>query len=259
MNKGFELAVARDLEDLGRKGADLFAQIVCDAAQSKDRVAVALAGGNTPRRLYEHLAKGETLRAIPWRRVHLFWGDERCVPPDDPESNYRTAHDSFISRVSIPTENVHRMPGENPDPSAAAEDYEASLHRFFISSVQEWPRFDLVLLGIGTDGHTASLFPASPVLSENRSWVAAPYIKKLKAHRLTLTLPVLNHAAQLLFLVSGSEKAAVMKEILPDERQPVHLPFQMIRPHRGNRTFLLDQEAAGLVDSSKWPSRKETA
>jgi len=246
-----EIVIARDLDDLHRQAAEFVTRYIMNRARPGNRVAIALSGGTTPRGLYERLA-GENLRhKIPWSRVHLFWGDERCVPPENPESNYRTADESLISRVPIPLENIHRMPGEKTDPQKAADAYERTLRDFFRTAPGEWPAFDLALLGVGSDGHTASLFPGSPVLEETRRWVAAPYVEKLKAHRLTLTLPVFNHADQVIFLAAGREKAPVMREWVSQENRTARFPFEMIRPLSGRLLFLLDREAAGSMNPSE--------
>lgn len=250
MDTGFEITVARDFEDLTEQASDLISQSITNQTRVRDRVTVVLSGGSTPRRLYERLARGDVVAKIPWGRVHLFWGDERCGPPEDPKSNYRMAYESLIRWIPIPPENIHRMPFDLPDPERAAEEYEASLRRFFGPSEGEWPRFDVVLLGVGPDGHTASLFPNSPVLGERKRWVAAVYVEKLKNHRLTLTVPVFNHAAQVIFLVAGKEKARVMKTLRPAEPKRVRFPYQLIRPHTGRLTFLLDREAAGSLQPS---------
>lgn len=251
LNKKTEVVIADDLEALSEKAAVFVAGWIADRAKVKNRVAFALAGGTTPKGLYVRLASENFRHKIPWNQVHLFWGDERCVPPEDPESNYFLAYEALISRVPIPPENVHRMPGEKADPGKAADEYEQMLRDFFRPSTGEWPTFDLVLLGIGSDGHTASLFPGSSVLEKTQRWVAAPYIEKLKSYRLTLTPPVFNHASQVIFLVSGKEKSQVMKESQVISHTQACFPFQLIRPHNGRLIFLLDRDAAGLIHDSE--------
>ncbi len=250
-NKRFEIIVAKDLEDLGQKSAGWVAQYVLNAAKVKDRVAIVLSGGMTPRGLYERLAGEKFQRLIPWRQVHLFWGDERCVSPGHLESNYRLAYETFISRVPIPSQNVHPMPGANPNPERAAEEYEKLLRQFFGFSERRrrggWPQFDLVILGVGLDGHTASLFPMSSVLREKKRWVAAPFVAKLRTHRLTLTPPIFNHAAQVIFLVSGKEKAVVLKKGLTTGQSRPSFPYRLIRPPHGRLIFFLDAEAASQL------------
>lgn len=250
-NKRFEIIVARDLEDLGQQSADWAAQYVLNTAKVKDRVSLVLSGGMTPKGLYERLAGEKFQRLLPWRQIHLFWGDERCVSPEHAESNYRLAYETLISRVPIPSQNVHPMPGADPNPEKAAEEYEKLLRQFFGLSGKRrsdrWPRFDLVILGVGLDGHTASLFPRLPVLREKKRWVAAPFVAKLRTHRLTLTPPVFNHAAQVIFLVSGKEKAAVLKKGLTTSQSRPLFPYRLIKPRHGRLIFFLDAGAAGLL------------
>lgn len=251
LNQRVEVVIADDLGSLSEKTAVFVARWIADRAKVQDRVAFVLAGGTTPRRLYEHLAMSTFREEIPWNQVHLFWGDERCVSPENPESNYRAAYESLISRVPIPPENVHRMSAEKADPEKAADEYEQTLRDFFRSSPGEWPTFDLVLLGIGADGHTASLFPGSSVLHEKKRWVAAPYVEKLKSYRLTLTLPVFNHAAQVIFLAAGKEKAQVIKKLQVTSHTQDRFPAQLIRPLPGKLVFFLDQAAASLIPQKK--------
>lgn len=241
-----EVNVSRDLEDLSEKTAEFVIRSVMDLLKRQERVSVALSGGATPIKLYQRLAIRSIQQGIPWNRVHLFWGDERCVPPDDPDSNYRMGYSTLISQVPIPKKNVYRMPGEK-GPEAAAEEYEKTLRAFFGAS-EEWPRFDLALLGVGADGHAASLFPGSPALKEQKRWVVAPYVEKLKVHRLTLTPPVFNHAALVLFLISGREKAPIVRALLSSVPLQIFFPAQMIRPVQGRRLFFLDPSAASLLD-----------
>lgn len=246
-DKGPEIIITRDLEELSQKAAEFIAGFITDLEKTKERIAIALSGGTTPKRLYERLAIGPFHKDIPWNQVHLFWGDERFVPPGHPDSNYRMVYEALISKVPIPSENVHRMPGEMAYPQAAADEYEENLHRFFGSSPEGWPRFDLVILGVGSDGHTASLFPGSEALKERRRWVAAPYVEKLNAYRLTLTLPVFNSADQVIFLVNGKEKARIVKELLAGYNTKTIFPVQMIKPRHGKPIFFLDRPSASLI------------
>lgn len=250
-SKRIEVVIADDLEVLSERAAGFVVRCIMDRAKVKDRVAIALSGGATPKGLYERFASEDFRHQIPWDQLHLFWGDERCVPPEDPESNYFLADKTLISRVPIPPENVHRMPGEQADPEKAADEYEQTLRDFFRPSPGEWPTFDLVLLGIGSDGHTASLFPGSLVLQEKKRWVVAPYVEKLKSYRLTLTLPVFNNAAHMIFLVAGTEKAQVMKELQVSSQTQARFPFQLIRPHDGRLVFFLDKASARFIGQKK--------
>jgi 6-phosphogluconolactonase len=238
-----EIVIVPDPEALAREAGRRFVALAREAAGSRGRFSVALSGGSTPGKLYRHLA-GEPHRAkIPWAEVHLFWGDERCVPPGDAGSNFHLAEETLISRVPIPPENVHRVRGEL-EPGRAARAYEQELQDFFCGPRA---RFDLVLLGLGADGHTASLFPGSPVLAETERLVVAAnaVYQDRPAQRVTLTLPAINSARQILFLVTGSAKAAVVQSVVEgsDER----LPAQRIQPAAGQLTWLLDAEAARLI------------
>jgi 6-phosphogluconolactonase len=254
-NKSFEIIIGADLEELGQKSADWVAQYVLNTEKVKDRVSLVLSGGMTPRGLYERLAGEKFQRLLPWRKIHLFWGDERCVSPEHVESNYRLVYETLISRVPIPSQNVHPMPGADPNPERAAEEYEKLLRQFFGRSGKRkgggWPRFDLVILGVGLDGHTASLFPMLPVLREKKRWVAAPFVAKLRTHRLTLTPPVFNHAARVIFLASGRDKAAVLKKGLTTIQSRPLFPYRLIKPLHGRPIFFLDAEAASLLPPLK--------
>lgn len=251
IDRGFEVVIARDIEDLSRQAAGFVIGLLKNLAEAKEHVAIALSGGTTPKRLYELLSTVSFHNEIPWNQVHLFWGDERFVPLDHPYSNYRIAYDTLISKIQIPQENVHPMPCEKADPQVAAYEYEERLRRFFGSPSKGWPQFDLVLLGVGVDGHTASLFPGSSLLKEKRRWVAAPYVKRLNAYRLTLTLPVLNNADQIIFLVAGKEKAQIMKGLFAADNTRAGLPVHLIRPSHGKLLFFLDESAACLIDQGK--------
>ncbi|WDT75533.1 MAG: 6-phosphogluconolactonase [Candidatus Manganitrophus sp.] len=243
-----EIVICRDRDDLGDQAALSFVRFAQEAVSLRGCFSAALAGGATPRTLYRSLASAACAEKISWKSVHLFWGDERAVPPDHPDSNYHLANEALISHVPISPQNVHRMPGERSDLQAAADEYEKTLRDFFGPSDPGWPSFDLVLLGIGSDGHTASLFPGSPVLKETVRWVAAPYVEKLKAARLTLTLPVLNHARRVIFLAAGREKASIMREVLSDDPPSTNLPARMVQPRKGACLFFLDQDAASLIE-----------
>lgn len=239
------LANCETLDDLSQRAAELFVQTAQEAVSTDGRFTVVLCGGRTPQSLYGRLAEPPFRQRIPWTNVVVFWGDERCVPPDHPESNYRMASEILLSKVPIPASHIYRMAGERQPPEAAARQYEETLHTVFMLSPGTWPRFDLALLGLGEDGHTASLFPHTDVLNEQARLVAAPFIPQLNAYRLTLTVPVLNAAHHAVFLVSGQSKAAVLKEILQGPPQPDHLPAQRIHPNPGDLLWLIDQAAGG--------------
>jgi len=201
---------------------------------------VALSGGSTPKLLYEILAD-QFREQVPWPDIHFFWSDERHVPPDHPESNYRMTNEALLSHVRVSADNVHRIHSENPNAADAASDYEQTI---FKATGQRLPRFDLILLGVGTDGHTASIFPGSEVLRETKRLVAAPYVEKFKSYRITMTLPLLNNGASVMFLVSGAEKADIVKEVLKGENK---YPAQAVKPTQGELIWMLDKEAAARI------------
>ncbi len=239
-----ETIVCRDSAELSRKAAEQLVALARQAIAARGRFSVALSGGSTPKALYSLLATSEFSEQLAWRQICLFWGDERCVAPDHAESNFRMVKESLLSKITIPGENVHRMIGEI-EPAIAAAAYETELRRFFASSQENLPRFDLVLLGLGEDGHTASLFPGSSALNEARRLVATTYVEKLNAHRLTLTFPVINNASQISFLVAGESKSAIVKEILTTER-PAY-PAARIAPENGQLTWFVSQDAANAL------------
>ena len=206
--------------------------------------SVVLSGGNTPRRVYELLATDEFKDQLNWRLVHLFFGDERPVLADDPASNYGMALATLISRVPIPESNVHPISGAG-DPHDNASNYQKELGSYFAGS--DSPRFDLVLLGMGEDGHTASLFPGSNALSEKGAWVVSNWVKRLNEFRITLTAPAINSAAQILFLVTGANKAAALAAVLSGPLQPDLLPAQLITPRQGELVWMIDAAAAAQL------------
>ncbi len=239
-----QIRVFSDYEALSLAAADLVSAIITAAAAAKGRVAVVLSGGSTPRRLFTLLGEAPRRERTDWKRVHLFWADERCVPADHSESNYRLAAETLLRRVDLPEDHVHRIRGEEA-PELAAREYEEEIRRFFGPEVL--PAFDLVLLGAGEDGHTASLFPDSPALREKKRLAVPVYHEAPKRSRVTLTLPVLDHAAHILFLASGRSKAGVVHEIVEDGN-PKRYPAGLVKPVNGAVTWMIDREAAGLLD-----------
>jgi 6-phosphogluconolactonase len=191
--------------------------------------------------LFTLLASG-VFPAVPWDKIFLFWGDERHVPPDTAASNYRMTKEALLSKVAIPEANIFRIKTENPDAEKVARDYEQTLKKFFNLKPEEFPRFDLTMNGIGPEGHTASLFPGSPALEETTRLVAAPWIEKFNMYRITLTLPVFNSAACVLFLAAGQEKISILKETF--ENPSLDLPAQRINPTNGELLWFLDSAAA---------------
>lgn len=232
-----------DLEALSHAAAGLFVQHAWQAAAEQGRFSVALAGGGTPRRTYELLAQAPYRDRVPWPQVHVFWGDERCVPAADPRSNARMAREALLDHVPIPADQVHPVDGGAPPKQAAAQ-YEATLRRFF---GDEPPRLDLLLLGLGEDGHTASLFPHTPVLDERERWAAAVWPTGQDLARVTLTAPLLNQAAVVVFLVAGAGKAGVLRDVLEGLRDPRRLPAQLVAPQSGLVQWLVDEAAARLL------------
>jgi 6-phosphogluconolactonase len=229
--------------DLFRGAADEFVRLGRTAIAQRDRFVVALSGGSTPRSLYSLLAKD--CADFSWSRTFLFFGDERHVPPDDPDSNYRMVNEALLAHVPIPPGNVFRVPAEKPDAAAAAAQYESELRNFFQLRPKEIPRFDLVLLGLGPDGHTASLFPGSEGLKERSRLVIANWVEKFKTHRLTLTFPVLNNAEEAMFLACGPDKADMVRQVLQDNNTPP-FPAQQVQPE-GKLVWMLDEAAAASL------------
>jgi 6-phosphogluconolactonase len=248
MEAAANMLIYTDADGVARAAADRFVEIAQAAIAERGRFTVALSGGSTPRRMYELLASVEYRNRVSWASVHIFFGDERCVPPTDPESNYRMAVEAMISRLPIPAQHTHPMKCED-DPVEGARLYEQELRSFF-DAATAWPRFDLVLLGMGDDGHTASLFPGTPAISEQHAWVMANRVEKLKTFRITLTAPAINHAAHTLFMVTGAGKAERLAEVLYGPRDPDRLPAQLIQPVDGSLTWLVDRAAASLLQMS---------
>lgn len=201
---------------------------------------VALSGGTTPKLMFQILAE-QFRDQVEWSRMHFFWSDERHVPPDHSESNYRMANEALLTHLPVSADNVHRIRGENPNPADAAAEYEKTI---IAVTKQPLPRLDLIFLGLGTDGHTASIFPGSEVLHETERLVAAPYVEKFKSYRITMTLPLLNNAAAIVFLVSGAEKAEIVKAVLESENE---YPAQAVNPFQGELIWMLDKDAASRL------------
>ncbi|MFN0316380.1 MAG: 6-phosphogluconolactonase [Burkholderiales bacterium] len=244
-----QVQIFQDSLALYRAAAEEFRRQAKLAVKARGAFSVALSGGSTPRGMYAQLAEDtERRKSVPWEKIRFFWGDERAVPPDHLESNYRMAWDELLAKVPVPQCNIHRIHGEKRDASEVAEEYERTLRMRFPGDNR--PRFDLVLLGLGSDGHTASLFPGSPALSEETRWVVANPVKKLGTHRITLTVPVLNNAACVLFMVSGADKAAALQEVLEGRHEPERLPAQLIRPPKGRLMWFADAAASRLLNIS---------
>lgn len=210
----------------------------------KGRFSLALAGGSTPKRIYEMLATDTFATQVNWSKVHIFFGDERTVAPDHADSNFRMANEALLSHVELPAQNVHRINGVG-DAAANASLYESELKEFF--GDVEFPRFDLIMLGMGDDGHTASLFPHSAALNETQKWVTANWVEKFETFRITLTAPVINHAAHIMFIVTGAGKTDRLPEVLRGERDTERLPSQLIQPVNGTLDWYVDKAATGKL------------
>ncbi|HSF06596.1 MAG TPA: 6-phosphogluconolactonase [Methylomirabilota bacterium] len=240
-----EVVVLADAAALADRAAQSIVEIAAEAVATRGRVMLALAGGDTPRRTYARLAASPQREAMPWASTFVFFGDERCVPLDHADSNFRMARETLLDKVPLPPGQVFAMPSDAADPEAGAVAYARVLAEAFKLRRGEIPRFDLVLLGMGLDGHTASLFPGSPVLKEIFRPVAAVHAAAAAIpQRITLTLPVLNAAANILFLVSGAEKAKAVKAVLGERTL---LPAGMIQPEKGRLVWMLDHTAAALL------------
>jgi 6-phosphogluconolactonase len=239
-----EIKIVPDSVALNAFAAEEFKRSAEAALSAHGQFSVALSGGNTPRAIYSLLA--EQYQSLPWNKIHIFFGDERHVPPDHPDSNFRMANEALLSKVNIPAQNIHRVHAEL-DAAVAAREYENELGNFFHLSGSDWPRFDLILLGLGEDGHTASLFPGNPSLKENSRRVIASWVEKFKSFRITVTLPVLNHGAEIIFLVSGENKAEILKDVLHPAGAKDY-PAQRVHPENGRLLWLADQDAAKLLN-----------
>lgn len=244
------LRIFPDVKALSQAAARSVAGRIKTTLTAQASFSLVLAGGSTPGALYRLLAS-EYREQIPWAQLHLFWGDERYVPSSDPRSNYRMARETLLGHVPVPKENLHPMPTEFPEAEKAAAVYENLLRNYFSDA---WPRFDLVLLGMGPDGHTASLFPNTPALDEQERWVAASRAPVEPAQRLTLTLPVLNHAAQVYFLVAGAEKSGALRQALAGKTDTSddwkRCPAAAVQPIQGAVTWWTDQAAAKWIETS---------
>jgi 6-phosphogluconolactonase len=241
-----EIRILDTPAELFQAAAEEFAEVANAAVQTQGKFTVALSGGSTPRGMFNLLA-GEKFAWLPWRKFYFSWGDERHVPPDHPDSNYRMAYEALLSKVPVPKENVFRVPTEDKDADSAAHAYEETLKTFFKLRPGEVLRFDLILLGMGPDGHTASLFPDSVALHEGKRLVVANWVEKFKTFRITFTYPVINNAACVKFLVAGEDKAPALHEVL--ENKDSGLPAQHVRPRNGKLIWLVDRAAASQLSS----------
>lgn len=239
------IKVFANIDEMSRAAAALFAKAAKRAVDARGRFIVALSGGSTPRRMHELLALSPYHNRVPWNRIHFFWGDERCVPLDDPRNNAANAIEQLLSKVSVNEAHVHRVESELP-PREAARLYDKQLHEFFDNNS---PRFDLVFLGLGQNGHTASLFPGTPILDETARWASEVYVEEQNMHRVSLTAWTINQSQQIVFLVAGKEKASVLHNVLDGDCEPERLPAQLIDPVDGELDWYVDESAAALLES----------
>jgi 6-phosphogluconolactonase len=243
-----ETIVAPDSDALAARAAQHFVEVAEAAVAARGRARIAISGGSTPKAAFKLLADPAQpwIERMPWQKLELFWVDERCVPPDHPDSNYRMTREALLDYVPLPPGQVHRMEGEL-EPDAAAARYESLLRNSFRLEGAETPRFDLIALGMGPDGHTASLFPHSAALSEISRLVVANHVENKDAWRVTLTWPVINQGASVFFLIGGADKAQVLSEVFTGPRDTGRLPSQLIRPASGILTLILDKASAALL------------
>jgi len=227
--------------------AEKITAVIKESTRARGRCSIALAGGSTPRDVYALLATESYQKRIDWKNVYLFWDDERTVPPDHSDSNYRMVQEALLRHIPIPEENVFRMRGEM-EPETAAAEYAGLLKKFFAG---KWPRFDLILLGVGEDGHTASLFPGTSALLETKKEVTAVFVPKFNAWRITLTLPVLNAARNVMFIVSGRSKSEITQRVVNVGQPDKELPATLIYPQKGFLYWILDSESAALLNIEK--------
>lgn len=250
MSSSVEIRTLTTPQELFAAAAEEIVRAADQAVTQRGRFTIALSGGSTPKALFTLLATNARA-TFPWDRTFFFWSDERHVPPTDSESNYRMADEAMLSKIPVAASNVFRVPAENPDAAAAAQAYEQTLQKFFEVKAGEFPRFDLILLGLGPDGHTASLFPESAGLQEKSHLVIANWVEKFKTSRITFTLPVLNAARSVAFLVSGTDKAPALHSVLEDESAPGdRYPAKLVRPSNGKLTWFLDVAAASELSNA---------
>ena len=249
MSAPVELRRLTTPQDLFQAAAEEVIRSATDAVAQRGRFTIALSGGSTPKNLYTLIAANASA-TLPWDQMFFFWGDERHVPPDSPDSNYRMARESLLSKVPIPPANIFPVPAENPDAAQVAEIYEQTLRKFFAVPPGEFPRFDLILLGMGPDGHTASLFPETAALQEKSRLVVANWVEKLGGSRITFTLPLLNSARCVAFLVSGTDKAAALHEVLEGNAPAEKYPSRLVQPREGRLIWFVDRAAASELSTA---------
>ncbi len=234
--------------EIAQRAADEVLRIASEAAAARGAFTIALSGGSTPKVLYALLAENPALRnSLPWDKMKVFFGDERHVGPGHAASNFQMASDTILSKVPLQPKQIHRIKGEYPDAAQAAVEYEATIQREFALKAGEFPRFDLLLLGMGSEGHTLSLFPGTKALHETQRIVTHNWVGKLYTERITLTAPAANNAANIIFMIAGSDKACALKAVLEGPHEPEQLPAQMIQPSKGKLLWLADQAAGSML------------
>jgi 6-phosphogluconolactonase len=242
-----EVHILPDGPAIARRAAERLVVAAASAVQQKGSFSIALAGGSTPKLLYSLLVAEPFSSQLPWEKFNAFFGDERHVPPDHHDSNYRMASETLFSKSPLQPSQVHRIKAEDPDADRAALDYQQVLRSEFRLGDQQRPRFDLVLLGMGEEGHTLSLFPGTRALHDNGRLVMANWVGKLYTERITLTAPVVNEAALVIFMITGAAKAPALKAVLEGPHEPEQLPAQLIRPVNGDLLWLVDKDAGGML------------
>ncbi|HEX4378616.1 MAG TPA: 6-phosphogluconolactonase [Candidatus Acidoferrum sp.] len=245
-----QIQIFPDVNDIAARAAELILAAATAAVKENGRFTIALAGGSTPKTLYSLLAAEPYFSVMPWDKTYLFFGDERHVPPDDKDSNFRMANESMISKLSLKPEQVHRIKTENPDPEKAAQEYEQLLTSFFGLSSGQLPRFDVILIGMGDEGHMLSLFPGTKALHDDGRLVKSNWIGKLYTWRVTVTAPVANNSALAIFMVTKPDKALALKGVLEGPYEPEQLPSQLLQPANGKAFWLIDTAAAAKLDAS---------
>lgn len=249
-NTRVHISVFDDLDAVARAAANLLAQLQAND-RPQEHFTIALSGGSTPHAFHSVLVAPPYRDQVDWGSLEFFWGDERFVPPDDPESNYRMARETLLLKAPITSDQVHRVPTERGDPAMVAELYEADIRRDMNVLPGQLPRFDLILLGMGPDGHCASLFPHTDALRVRDRLVTANYVPKLDANRITLTVPVINNAAAVVFLVAGADKADALAAVLEGSHDPETYPSQLIAPEHGVLHWLVDRAAAAKLRQTR--------
>ena len=239
------IAIYPDLDTISQQAAQYVLRVASEAIVTRGRFSIALSGGNTPRKLYSLLGSEPYLSQIDWELVEIFWSDERCVPPDDPESNYRMAHEMLLGHIATPAAQIHRMPADQPGRNAAALAYTQEIQRAF--GTDGIPNFDLIQLGMGPEGHTASLFPHQPALHETRRLVMPVTVPKPPPDRLTFTPPLLNAARNVLFLATGADKADALHAVIEGPHDPDEYPAQIVRPANGEVVWMVDEAIAQKI------------